>query len=136
MNHLTDEQRSTLFKLLDAQEAMLESAIHEHVTRLRDCSTPGTTPPSGDIADQADVELIRQHENSAVVRDVRALRDIEAARARLANGSAGICIDCASAIGFERLLVQPTATRCPDCQGLYERTHQAAPELGMPDMPR
>lgn len=136
MNQLTDGQRAILLERLDAQEASLESAIHEHVARLRDCCAPGTTPPTGDIADQADIELIRQRANSAVVRDVRALRAIEAARTRLAAGNAGACSDCGSAIGFERLLVQPTATRCPHCQAFYERTHQPAPELGMPDTPQ
>ncbi|WP_265942518.1 TraR/DksA family transcriptional regulator [Dechloromonas sp. A34] len=115
MNQLTNEQRATLFELLDAQERVLESAMHEHVARLRDCSAPGMTPTTGDI------ELIREHPSRAVVRDVRDLRVIEAARARLAAGSAVVCIDCGSAIAFERLLAQPTATRCPHCQVFCEQ---------------
>ena len=130
---LTDEQRVTLLELLDVQEQVLESVMHEHVARLRDSSVPGMTPLTGDIADQADIELVRDHESSAVVRDVRALRDVEAARARLAAGSAGICLDCGSEIGFERLLVQPTATRCTPCQEFYEQTHQPGADLGAAD---
>lgn len=115
MNQLTNEQRATLFELLDAQERVLESAMHEHVARLRDCSAPGMTPTTGDI------ELIREQQSRAVVRDVRDLRVIEVARARLVDGSAGVCIDCGSEIGFERLLAQPTATRCPHCQVFCEQ---------------
>ena len=136
MNQLTDEQRTTLLELLDAQETELESSMHEHVARLRDCSAPGMTPTTGDIADQADIDLIREQNNRAVVRDVRALRDIEVARVRLAVGNAGACIDCGSAIGFERLLLQPTATRCSACQAFYEQTRQEAPGIGMPPAPR
>lgn len=120
MNQLNNQQRVVLAELLDAHERFLDSLMREHVARLRDSSVPGVVAPPGDPADRADIE--REHESAAVVRDVRALQAVEAARARLAGDAAGACIECGSAIGFERLLVQPTASRCLRCQDCYEQS--------------
>ena len=64
-------------------------------------------------------------------RHVSALREIEQAEARIRDGSYGECVDCGGEIGFERLLVQPTAVRCVIDQDQYEKTHasQATPTL-------
>lgn len=127
MSQLTTEQLSTLVELLDARERSLAAVIDEHVAGLRASSAPGTTTLAGDIADLAEIELVRGHQSATVERDLRALSDIEAARARIAAGSAGSCIDCSDEIGFDRLLVHPTASRCVLCQDLYEQTHLLAP---------
>ncbi|ANQ84958.1 TraR/DksA family transcriptional regulator [Azoarcus olearius] len=129
MNHLNDDEIAALGALLDERERALKSGVHEHVSRLLEGGQPGLTTPAGDAADQAEVGLTREHENLAVVRDVRELRDIEAARERIAEGEAGICVDCGEEIPFARLEAQPTATRCVRCQSLYERTHAALPEV-------
>ena len=64
-------------------------------------------------------------------RHVGELRSIEAAEARLRDGAYGDCIECGGEIGIERLLAQPTATRCVLCQDMYEKTHatQSTPTL-------
>jgi len=126
MSQLTAKQLATLVELLDARERSLAAVIDEHVAGLRDSSAPGTTTLAGDVADQAEIELVRGHQNAAVERDLRALHDIEAARARIAAGSVGSCIDCGDEIGFDRLRVHPTALRCVLCQDRYEQTHLPA----------
>jgi RNA polymerase-binding transcription factor DksA len=45
----------------------------------------------------------------------------EAARGRMACGDYGWCIDCGNAIGFARLSVEPTASRCVACQERLEQ---------------
>ncbi len=64
-------------------------------------------------------------------RHVAELRAIEAAEARMRDGTYGQCAECGGEIGFERLLAQPTAVRCVLCQDQYEKTHatQATPSL-------
>jgi DnaK suppressor protein len=42
--------------------------------------------------------------------------EIEAALARLEDGTYGTCVDCGGAIPIERLEVVPTASRCVPCQ--------------------
>jgi RNA polymerase-binding transcription factor DksA len=62
-------------------------------------------------------------------RHVRELREVEAARARLAAGCIGDCVDCADVIGFERLMANPVAVRCVECQAVHEkiRVRKAVP---------
>lgn len=127
MNQLTAKQLATLVELLNAQERSLAAVIEEHVAGLRASSAPGTITLAGDVADLAEIELVRGHQSATVERDLQALRDIETARARIAAGSAGSCIDCSDEIGFDRLLVHPTASRCVLCQERYEQTLLLAP---------
>lgn len=44
-----------------------------------------------------------------------ALADIEAARARLADGTFGRCVDCGTQVAIERLEVLPCVARCTAC---------------------
>ncbi len=63
-------------------------------------------------------------EQADLTRDVAELRDVEAARRRLDDGSYGICTDCGVAIDFERLHAEPEAARCIDCQRRHEKTYR------------
>jgi RNA polymerase-binding transcription factor DksA len=54
-------------------------------------------------------------------RQIGELRDIEEAQRRIREGEYGECEQCLAAIGFERLLAYPTATRCITCQTQKEK---------------
>jgi phage/conjugal plasmid C-4 type zinc finger TraR family protein len=54
--------------------------------------------------------------------EVRQLREMEAAAARLDSESFGTCEDCGAAIPAARLVANPAATRCVACQSLHEKT--------------
>ncbi len=56
-------------------------------------------------------------------RDVDELRQIAAAKERMARGEYGQCVDCGVDIPFARLEAQPAAARCVPCQERYEQTH-------------
>lgn len=75
-----------------------------------------------------DTARVRENlEDEAVLdlsRDDAELRDIEAARRRLDDGSYGLCTDCGVEIGFERLHAEPEAARCLDCQRRHEKTYR------------
>lgn len=58
------------------------------------------------------------------------LRDITAARRRLAAGMYGVCVECGEAIGYERLLAYPTAKRCIECQREHKRERERAARVG------
>ncbi|MFN7925638.1 MAG: TraR/DksA family transcriptional regulator [Bryobacteraceae bacterium] len=49
-------------------------------------------------------------------RDAGLLRQVEAAMARIANQSYGICLDCDGDISRNRLMALPWATLCIRCQ--------------------
>jgi DnaK suppressor protein len=48
------------------------------------------------------------------------LAEIGAALQRLASGDYGVCIDCGTDIGFERLQALPQALRCVACESVRE----------------
>ena len=84
-----------------------------------------------DSGDQATGDALADLNLAIIDRHVREIRDIEAARARMAEGRLGTCIDCAGDITFERLLAYPTAKRCHACQRQHEKTyaHEGNPTL-------
>lgn len=54
-------------------------------------------------------------------RESAELVSIDAALARVADGSYGLCVDCGASITAARLHATPTAMRCVGCQDSYER---------------
>lgn len=76
-----------------------------------------------DSADAAIGDALADINLAIIDRHIRAIRDIEAARGRISEGSFGACIDCGNAIGFERLQAYPTAKRCLVCQQQRERLY-------------
>jgi hypothetical protein len=61
-----------------------------------------------------DLLPVRQHLEDALV-------EVEQALQRAQSGRFGACVDCAGAIEFDRLIVNPCAARCWGCQQTEER---------------
>lgn len=90
---------------------------------------PATAAPTHDVVDHKDEAAQRQEFELAGVqeqRDIDEMADVEAALRRLDENVYGDCVDCGEPIPMQRLLVQPAARRCANCQALYEATlHRA-----------
>jgi RNA polymerase-binding protein DksA len=84
-----------------------------------------------DIGDQSIGDALADLSLALIDRHIHEIRDIEAARVRIKDGSFGICAGCGDSIAFERLLAYPTAKRCVVCQQQRERTyaHEGTPTL-------
>ena len=121
MANLTEEQLAHLQQLLDEREKTLRVDLRREASEQDDFVDVATEAP--DPGDASFASLSVDLGNAAVTRDMVELRAIEAARARMSNGTYGECIDCVTEIPYERLLVQPTAERCAPCQEMYEKTH-------------
>lgn len=123
---LNKSQLSSLTKNLDRRykdlveevRAELDTPQHQQYVELID---HGPT----DSADEAIGDVLADINLAIIDRHVREIRDIEAARGRLKDGSFGSCVDCGCEIGFERLQVHPTATRCLICQQQREKLYAA-----------
>lgn len=112
---LNRRQLIELARLIEERRAALAAEVHEDVERTRD--VPREAPyGSVELTDLSQAE---------VTRDLTELRGLEAARARLGDGSYGLCVDCGADIPFERLRAQPAATRCLGCQERHERTYRS-----------
>ena len=55
--------------------------------------------------------------------DLRELDAVNGALLRLHDPAFGICVDCARAIPFDRLRIEPEALRCVPCETLHEGRH-------------
>lgn len=71
--------------------------------------------------DDALADTAAEMDVAMAIRESQELQDIEAALARIAEGSYGICTDCGGDIGRARLKAYPTAVRCLPCQEKNER---------------
>jgi RNA polymerase-binding transcription factor DksA len=78
-----------------------------------------------DTGDEALADLVADVDNAEVTRDLAELRELEAARARIAEGSYGVCADCGVDIPVERLRAQLGALRCIACQERHEKTFRS-----------
>ena len=119
---LSPQQIDQLRTLIARRREALAAELRRDVGRAREESfgaLAGTTP---DLGDESVAALIADLDQSELSRDLTELRELEAARARLADGSYGVCADCGTDIEFERLRAAPGALRCLACQARHEKT--------------
>ena len=131
MKHLTAQQ-------LDELKLQLQERTRELAARVRDelaasdhqhfRDLAGTVT---DTADEALASSLVDLDTAIIDRQVGELRDIDAARERIGNGTFGICLDCGDEVPHARLAAYPTAKRCARCQQQRERTYarQGTPSL-------
>jgi RNA polymerase-binding transcription factor DksA len=125
---LTRGQLDELQRIIKERHDSLMAEVHEEVARSRDETYGEIAGPVTDTGDEAIADLISDIDNAEVSRDLREIRELEAAQARIGAGTYGACAECGGAIAFERLRVNPAAIRCFDCQRVHEKTYAHASE--------
>jgi|SRR5210317_965506 RNA polymerase-binding protein DksA len=93
----------------------LEQRLSELQSRLSSIKRDVTQSHSGDSAEQA-----QERENDEVVDAIgnetaQSIRVIQAALARIDDGTYGLCENCGEDIAPARLSAVPEATRCVNC---------------------
>lgn len=121
MAKLTQQKLSNLEQLLAERARELRADVEREADIQDDFRDVASDIPDPGDASFANLSVDLGH--AAIIRDVQELRAIDAARARMAEGTYGDCTVCGNEIPYERLEVQPTAERCIGCQGHFERTH-------------
>jgi len=124
MSALTHEQIDTLRTRLDDRQRslLLETRDELQKTEHRQYAEVIDRNPIDEGDQSVGIELADLN-MEMMNRHIREIREIEAAKARIDDVSYGTCAECGRDIGFERLLAQPTALRCVDCQEQWEKTH-------------
>jgi RNA polymerase-binding protein DksA len=128
---LTQQQLQDISQILNARRTALLDEIRGDLERM------GQQPYidlAGRVADSGEAsvaDLLVDLEAAMTDRDMRELRDIDAAQQRMRDGSYGECRDCGGEIEFARLRATPTAVRCIVCQTQYEKNfaHGGTPTL-------
>ena len=113
-------------KLLEALDER-ERALRDKIAERRDAlEVAARVPdPAGDDADKAFGRVRAEVEHDLIEMSLKELAGIVAARARMASGTYGECIDCGEPIAPARLEVNPTAMRCAECQAQHEKVSSA-----------
>jgi RNA polymerase-binding protein DksA len=117
-------QRDELRRALERRRESLLEELRRDAQRARDERFAELAGPVHDTGDESIAALLSDLDEAELSRDLVELREVEEARKRLAAGSYGICADCGAAIPYERLLYQPAAARCIDCQAQHEKTYR------------
>lgn len=96
--------------ILEARKAELES----NLTHIDEALSEHNEVGFGDSAIEHEDDEVLEARGISGQNEILA---INAALARLEDGSFGICISCDEAISDERLDIVPTAVKCKNCMG-------------------
>ena len=117
---LTAEEKATLAAKLDARRDELRAEIAAQLKNQDDPRLVGLRNRMEDTDDWAVADAMAAMDIASVSRVLALLADVEAALARLADGSYGECVDCGADIPYGRLSAYPAAKRCVGCQEIAE----------------
>jgi DnaK suppressor protein len=131
MTHYTRTQSASLAHLLGKMDSDLRDEVR---TALLQSGEQKYIDLAGQVHDRGDESVADELvavDNALLGRHVHELRAIEVARERLARGTIDECIDCSGEIGFKRMMANPLAVRCIECQDRFDRTHahEASPRM-------
>lgn len=117
-------QRNELRRTLERRREMLVEELKRDAARAHDERYAELAGAVTDRGDESVADLLADLGEAELSRDLAELREIEAARRRIAGGTYGICVDCGADIGFERLLAEPAAARCVEYQARHEKIYR------------
>lgn len=100
--------------LLQAQRRHLLDEVREQIAASGE--RLGSANQTKIAEDDASADAVAAMDLVMVIRERQELQEIEAALARIRDGSYGICIDCGEEIGRARLKADPRVKRCEACQ--------------------
>lgn len=109
--------------LLDRKTDLLGEVEDGSRRRLEDDAYRNMASDVGDAGDASTATEQADLRNSQIERDVNELRAIDAALARLEEGTYGLCTRCGGDIGEARLRANPAAERCIACQTAHEKQY-------------
>lgn len=113
MANFTEDQLIQLKTALEKRYLALKDEVNNELARARAARDPEQDAYSDSSANDLDTALID--------RQINEMRELEMSMEYLNELEFGDCIDCGGEIGFERLLAQPSAQRCIECQSKYEK---------------
>lgn len=122
MDHLSEAQIATLRAKLEAEAEKLRGRLSEATEAL--ASTPAPDPQ--DIEDAAADEASSFRATQLRERERQRLAQLDAALARMEDGSYGICEDSDDEIPYRRLELEPTTRFTVEAQEQRERERGVA----------
>jgi RNA polymerase-binding protein DksA len=121
MTAFSSDEITDFSRQLAERRAELLAEIRAKLAEARSEQVDADVTSSVDVGDRAFLDLASELDIAAAERDIRELREVEAAQERIASGTFGTCADCGIAIAAARLRAAPTAKRCSACQTASEQ---------------
>lgn len=131
MGQLTASQVVSIKEALDALEIKIRAGLHNPLVDSREENFATLAGEVHDLGDEAVADELMAIDSALGERSVHELLEIERARRRIGAGEIDECAECAGDIGIKRLLANPVAERCIECESRREHTyaHAATPRL-------
>jgi RNA polymerase-binding protein DksA len=120
---LSRGKRDELGTRLKSREAVLREEIRQTLLRSDSEQYAQIAEEVHDIEEESFADLMVDVNLAEIDRDLDELRAVESALRRIGDGSYGTCEGCGKEIELERLNAAPEASRCLNCQTVFERTH-------------
>ena len=117
---LTASALAELEAKLRARRDELRAEIAAQLKNQDDPRIVGLRNRMEDTDDWAVADAMAAMDIASVSRVLAILTDVEAALARITDGTYGECIDCGVPIPYARLAAYPAAMRCVGCQEIAE----------------
>ena len=108
----------------EKQLKQIKSALHKRYLELQE-EIRGELINAGedfDIGQADDINNILADVDTALIdKQINEMRELEMSEKYLMELEFGDCLDCGEEIGFERLIANPSAQRCIECQRKFEK---------------
>jgi DnaK suppressor protein len=127
MAHLNQQQIESLEKQIAARRRELAAEIRAALEQSEEQRYKDLAGIVADVGDASLANMLIDLDTAIIERHVHELRDLEAARERIAGDSFGICVDCGAEIPYARLEALVTAQRCVRCQDRREKSNAGEP---------
>ena len=119
-SQLTLAERGRLDTMLQAQRQKLRAEVRTKLNVQDDPALLGLRNRMEDTDDWAVADLETALDVAEISRTAAELQAVDAALARIADGTYGACVECGEPIPYARLAAYPTAARCIACQEKLE----------------
>ena len=124
---LAPADRSAIQSALESRRVALRAEAKAQMQGSGDERVVGLRNRLDETDDWAVADSLAELDIAGLRHALNELTEVDAALARMRDGSYGVCIDCGEPIAPARLSAYPTATRCIECQ----QTHEARPGHNM-----
>jgi RNA polymerase-binding protein DksA len=108
------------FKSLERRLRLRAEQLRSEMATVQGRSSERAAADVSDAKDAADAQAGVIIADAEVERDFAELLEINVALRRIGDGTYGICSDCGNRIDSRRVVAQPTARRCLECQAVAE----------------
>ena len=131
MAELTQAQQDKLKQLLEHRYNELRWEIVGILNKSDDERYAALAGLVHDAGDESVADLLVDINLNTIDQLVQEINQVEQALMKIPRGVYGDCLDCGDTIPYERLEIEPHASRCVPCQKKFDREHAG---LGEPSL--